>query len=137
MDKPFRPQDYDVEARLRRLEPDQAQALESALRGLGQAGEAREMALFLLPLAEAGLAAAQMRRLAGKVPAGYPLDHREIYFDFRLDRWMRILEPPTLAECLDAYVSTAETPAEGLAYARREWAAFLKRHENAARHGAA
>jgi hypothetical protein len=141
MDKPFRPEDHDVEARLRRLEPARAAALEATLQGLGRAGEGPDMAYFLLPLAESGLDAPQMLRLARRIPEEYTLDHREIYFDFRLDRWMRILEPPTLAECLDSYVHTAPSPEEGLAYARREWEAFLKRHHaarnSADRHGAA
>ncbi len=132
MGKTFRMDDSDPAARLRRLSPVQAEALETVLRSLGKAWEGPAAAAFLLPLAEAGFPAALMGRLAEKLPAGWPYDHREVYFDFRLDRWMRHLEPPTLAECLDEYVRTAASPAEGLAYAKREWEAFLERWKNAA-----
>ena len=128
MPKPeFRLSEHDIEARLKRLPPEQAEALETALKSLGKAGESEPMAHFLLPMAETGLTAAQMRRLAEKVPPGLPLDHREMFYDFRLDRWIRHIEPPTLAECLDECVDHAESPAEGLAYAKRIWAEFLRR----------
>jgi hypothetical protein len=128
MDKPeFRLSDHDVESRLRGLPPKQAQALEQALEGMGKAGEGAEMAWFLLPLAEAGLDGALMARIAAKVPGGWPLDHREMFWDFRLDRWIRHLEPPTLPELLDELVRNAETPEQGMAYIRREWEAFLGR----------
>jgi hypothetical protein len=103
--------------------------LESALRALGKDWDGPESASFLLPLAEAGCPAALLIRLAGKVPPGWPRDHRETYFDFRLDRWMRILEPPTLADCLDDYLRNAPSPGEGMAYLEREWKEFLKRQD--------
>jgi len=133
MGKPFRLDDSDPTSRLRRLSPSQAEALETVLRSLGKAWEGPAAASFLLPFAEAGFPAALMGRLAEKLPPGWPLDHRELYFDFRLDRWMRHLEPPTLAECLDEYVRTAESPGEGLEFAKREWEAFLARWRNAKR----
>ena len=133
MGKPFRLDDSDPASRLRRLAPSQAEALEGVLRSLGKAWEGPEAAAFLLPFAEAGFSAALMGRLAEKLPSGWPFDHRELYFDFRLDRWMRHLEPPTLAECLDEYVRTAPSPAEGLEYAKRDWDAFLARWKDATR----
>jgi len=133
MGKPFRLDESDPASRLRRLLPSQAEALESALRSLGKAWESPATAAFLLPFAEAGLSADVMRRLAERLPPGWPHDHRELYFDFRLDRWMRHLEPPTLAECLDEYVRTAPTPEEGLEYAKKEWEAFLARWKDATR----
>lgn len=129
---PFRMDDSNPTVRLRRLSPSQAEALETVLRSLGKAWEGPAAAAFLLPLAEAGFPAALMGRLAEKLPPGWPTDHREVYFDFRLDRWMRILEPPALAECLDEYVRTAPSPAEGMDYVKREWTAFLARWEGAA-----
>ncbi len=128
METPFRLSDHDPEARLQKLDASQAEALEKALEALGPAGEAREMALFLLPMAEAGLTAAQLHRLVTKIPAGYALDHREMFYDFRLDRWIKHLEPPSLAECLEEYLHNAETPAQGLAYVRKVWEDFLRRH---------
>lgn len=128
MDKPeFRLSDHDVEARLRGLPPRRAQALEKALEGLRKAGEGADMAHFLLPLAESGMDEGMMIRLASKVPSGWPLDHREMFWDFRLDRWIKHIEPPTLAQLLDELVGNAETPEEGIAYVRKEWAAFLAR----------
>jgi hypothetical protein len=127
MRKPFRLEDSDPSERLRRLTAAQAEALESALRSLGKDWEGPAAAAFLLPLAEAGCPAPLMRRLAAKFPPDWPRDHREAYFDFRLDRWMRILEPPTLAECMEEYVRSAESPEEGLAFVRREWERLAKR----------
>jgi hypothetical protein len=127
MGKPFRIGDTDPAHRLARLSPAQAEALESALRALGKDWDGPEAAAFLLPLAEAGFPAAVLRRLAEKIPPGWPRDHRETYFDFRLDRWMRILEPPTLAECLEEHLRNAASPEEGMAFVKREWEAFLKR----------
>jgi hypothetical protein len=69
-----------------------------------------------------------MIRLAEKVPEDFPLDHREVYFDFRLGRWIKHIEPPTIAQCLEEYLENAESPEDGLAYLKREWAAFLRRH---------
>ncbi|MDB5103067.1 MAG: hypothetical protein JWP91_756 [Fibrobacteres bacterium] len=127
----FRMQDHDLEARLARLERAQALALEEALERLSGApgkGEREGLPLFLLPLAESGLTATQMVRLAGKVPDGFPLDHREIYFDFRLARWMRHIEPPTISQCLDEYMENAESPAAGMAYLKAQWLGFLRRY---------
>lgn len=129
MERPeFRLSDHDVEARLRGLPARQAQALEKALESLGRAGEGPEMAHFLLPLAEAGLDETMMARLVSKIPAGWPLDHREMFWDFRLDRWIKHIEPPTLPQLLDELIRNAETPEQGMAWVKREWAAFLARH---------
>jgi hypothetical protein len=129
MGKTFRLGDSDPAHRLARLTPGQAEALESALGALGKDWDGPAGAAFLLPLAEAGFPAAVMRRLAEKIPPGWPRDHREIYFDFRLDGWMRILEPPTLAECLEDYLRNAASPEEGMDFLKREWDAFLKRQD--------
>ena len=129
MDTPFRLSDHDPEVRLQRLEPSQVEALEKALEGLGAAGEHREMALFLLPMAEIGFSAAQMQRLVGKIPAGYGLDHREMFYDFRLDRWIKHLEPPSLEECMEEYLRNAESLAKGLTYVRKVWEDFLRRND--------
>lgn len=71
---------------------------------------------FVLPLVESGLDLSQMMSLVSKVPDGWPFDHREIYFDFRLQRWMRILDAPTIDECLEDYVQHADSETEALDY---------------------
>ncbi|MDB5050433.1 MAG: hypothetical protein JWO30_3504 [Fibrobacteres bacterium] len=124
---------HDVEARLRRLDAAKAGALEQALDGLskspgGLKGKRDRLPEFLLPLAEFGLSSQQILAMAAKLPDDFDLDHREIYFDFRLDRWIRHIEPPTLSDCLEEYLESAQTPAEGIAYLREQWQAFLKRH---------
>jgi hypothetical protein len=132
MEKPgFRMSDHEVENRLAKLSPGQAEALEQALAALSGSGDGEDrdgerdgLPLFLLPMAEAGFTAAQIRGLAGKVPEGLPFDHREIYFDMRLGRWMRHIEPPTVSEILD----NAESPAAGYAFLKAQWQGFLKRH---------
>ena len=132
MEKPgFRMSDHDVESRLAKLTPGQAEALEHALAvlsGNGGSAERDGLPLFLLPMAEAGFTAAQIRALAEKVPEGFPFDHREIYFDMRLGRWMRHIEPPTVSQILDEYLENAESPADGYAFLKAQWQSFLKRH---------
>lgn len=125
--------DHEVEARLARLDARRAAALEQALAGLQDtlppnAKVRVGLPLFLLPMAESGLTGELMAGLVGRVPAGFPLDHREIYFDFRLDRWMKHIEPPTLSDCLEEYLESAESPAEGMAYLKEQWLAFLSRN---------
>jgi hypothetical protein len=83
---------------------------------------------FLLPLAAAGLDARQMLELLSRVPAGWSLSHREMYYDFRLARWQKHIEPPTLAGLLEEYLASASSEEEGLAYLLMEWERFLKRH---------
>jgi hypothetical protein len=140
----FRMENLGPEARSRKLDPGQgmalAQALQLAERLAARAGHAGaktppggpdagrdSLRSFLLPFAAFGLDAAQMLGLLEKVPAGWPLDHREMYYDFRLERWQRHIEPPSVAEILDEYADNAPTPEEGLAYLRAQWSAFLKR----------
>ena len=129
----FRLPDHEVEARLGRLRPEQAEALSQALESLSKRpaagkGEGDGLPFFLLPLAEFGLSAPQLVRLAEKVTEGLPLDHRQIYFDFRLDRWIKHIEPPTISESLEEYLESAGTPEEGFAYLKGQWQAFLRRH---------
>ena len=128
---PFRLSEHDIESRLAKLTPAQAEALESALSAGGtasgrQGGE--DLPLFLLPMAEAGLSGTQIRALMQKVPEGFPLDHREIYFDFRLAIWIRHIEPPTVSGILEEYLASAETREQGLAYLKGEWRGFMERH---------
>jgi hypothetical protein len=129
---PLRLSEHDIESRLAQLSPAQAEALESALSAAGGSALDRvggeDLPYFLLPLAEAGLSGIQIRTLMEKVPSGFPLDHREIYFDFRLGMWIRHLEPPTVSGILEEYLATAETPEQGLAYLKGEWRGFLRRH---------
>jgi hypothetical protein len=114
-----------AEARIAGLEPARRMALESAL---DRAGSRQGLRDFLLPLAAAGLDADRMLDLLGRVPAGWPLSHREMYYDFRLARWQKHIEPPTLAELLEEYLASAPTREEGLAYLRKEWTRFLANH---------
>lgn len=83
---------------------------------------------FVLPLAEMGLTLAQMMTLVQKVPNDWPLDHREIYFDFRLQRWMRILDAPTIDECLEDYVKHADSESQALDYLEGRIRAFFAQH---------
>lgn len=139
MEKPppdFRMPDYEPEARLARLPAAQLEGLEKALAHLSASGQITRrtgsdqdgLPIFLLPLAEFGLSSEHMIHLAEAVPADFPLDHRNIYFDFRLNRWMRHIEPPTILESLDEYFENAESPEQGLDYLTGQWQAFLRRH---------
>lgn len=136
----FRMEDLGPGARARKLDPRQALALAKALEGSARVpgrsrradakgGSLDEAVLrdFLLPFAAFGLDPAQMMTLLEKVPADCPLDHREIYYDFRLERWQKHIEPPTVAGILDEYADNAPTPEEGMAYLRKQWSEFLRR----------
>lgn len=131
----FKMEDLAPAARESRLDAGPTEALAMALlQALGQSslkGSARESILreFLLPLAESGLGASQMLSLLRKVPEGWHLSHREIYYDFRLARWQKHIEPPTIAESLDEYLENAPSREEGLAYLRRQWREFLERNK--------
>lgn len=123
------------ESRRIRLEPAQgmalAKAMELAAKMAQRTGRKNldEDALrdFLLPFTEFGLEAPHMLALLEKVPPDWPLDHREMYYDFRLARWQKHIEPPTIAELLDEYLENAPSETEGLEYLRGVWDAFLKK----------
>lgn len=128
----FRLDELDPEARRARLDPGKALSLARALEQAGRpprparpAGAVRD---FLLPFAEFGLDEARMLDLLDKLPEDWPLSHREIYYDFRLARWQRHVEPPTIAACLDEYLEHAPSREEGLAYLRSQWREFLRRN---------
>lgn len=135
----FRMDDLAPEARKRKLDPKQGMALAKALelawkspmRPVRTEDQEDAVRNFLLPFAEFGMDSAQMLGLLDKVPAEWPLSHRDMYYDFRLGRWQRHIEPPTLADCLVEYLENAPSRAEGLAYIRKEWDGFLKKHAKA------
>lgn len=130
----FHLEDFSPQARRNQLSPAQARALNQALSALSTDPDAHSEAAspewpeFFLPLAESGLTAETMLRLAALVPTGWPLDHRLIYFDFRLGRWGKHLEPATFEECLEDYLEHSESPQQAIAFLRGRWDAFLKRH---------
>lgn len=130
--KAFRMDDLGPEARQSRLDPAKtlslSRALEQAARLPRPALPPAALRDFLLPFAEFGLDEARMLELLAKVPEAWPLSHREIYFDFRLARWQKHVEPPTIADSLDEYLEHAPSREEGLAYLRREWGEFLRRN---------
>ena len=130
----FRLEDFSFQARRDRLSLAHTRALDQVLEDLHSGPKApsgaplRAWPEFLLPLAEAGLEAETMLRLAGSVPLDWPLDHSRIYYDFRLGRWGRHLEPPTFEECLEEYLEHSESPQQAIAFLRARWSAFLARH---------
>lgn len=132
--KTFRIDTYRLDARLGRLSADQREAMERAL-ALYESGSRHEggpsvgeRLTFLLPLAQFGLGADLLVRLMLSVPEDWPWDHRQIYYDFRLGRWMKHIEPPTFGQCLEEYFENAETPEAALRYLGGEWDRFLRRH---------
>jgi hypothetical protein len=83
---------------------------------------------FMLPLAEMGLTLPQILDLVRKLPVDWSFDHREVYYDFRLQRWMKILEVPTLDQCLADYVENAPSEAEAWQYLDDRFRAFFQSH---------
>ena len=141
----FHLKDHELEARLGRLPPDQVAALEAALARFisshsksdsstkvsGDLPDSGDLPIFLLPLAEFGLSAEQMVKMVELIPPDFQLDHRKIYFDFRLNVWIKHIEPLTVSECLEEYLENAESDSHGMAYLTQEWQAFLGRHPSA------
>src|SRR4051812_8522663 len=99
--KKFALEAFDQQARIGRLSAEQSEALERAMALFeegrlpqeGDPGFSQRLAL-LLPLAEFGLASDLLIKLMLAVPKGWSWDHREIYYDFRLGKWMKHIEPP-------------------------------------------
>ncbi len=132
----FRMTDYDPGSRLRRLSPQQAQSLESAISHFTESPtwnrrdpklEGIGLPLFLLPLAEFAFTYDQIIRVLELFPEDFLLDHRVVYFDFRLGRWCRHLEPSTIGEVLEEYLDNSLVPEEGMTFLKTTWKAFLKR----------
>lgn len=122
---------YAVQHRVEKLGAEAGLALATAVAELRpeRAPHTREeLQSFLLPFAETGWSEAEMLDIARKVPKHWPCDHREIYFDFRLQRWMRILDAPTLEECLEDYVKHAPSEGEALTYLEGKIREFFARH---------
>jgi hypothetical protein len=137
MDKPkFSLAEFNLEARMTRLSKEQEKAFEEILKlclnpesTLGKLHLKREAWLeFFLPLAEFGLSSDQMLGLAMRVPEGFPYDHRQIYYDFRLGNWIKHIEPPTISEILEEYLENSESTVQGMVYLKGQWRAFLDRH---------
>lgn len=135
----FRMDDYRSEAREARLLPVQARALAKTLELAerrfpalaaepASGGPGDSLRSFLLPYAAFGMDSAQMLGLLEMLPAGSPLSHREMYYDFRLGRWQKHVEPPTLEECLEEYLASAPSREEGLDYLDKAFRAFRARH---------
>ena len=123
----FHLEDFTVEARLLKLGPDQAKAMSETVAALRQDWDG-DLRAFLLPYVEFGLVANQMVKLMEALPQGSVLDHREMYFDFRLERWQRHIEPPTLDQCLEDYLEHSPSREQGMEYLREVWERFRKRH---------
>lgn len=75
-----------------------------------------------------GLNVGQMLEIARSLPLDWSMDHREVYFDFRLRRWMRLLEVPTLDECMEDYLRHAPSEEEAMAWMEGKIRDFFQRH---------
>lgn len=133
--KEFRIDSHRLEARIGRLSAEQSEALERAitLYDGGRLPKDNDPILIdrlalILPLAEFGLGADLIVKLMLAVPEGWSWDHRQIYYDFRLGKWMKHIEPPTVSECLEEYYEHSESPESALDYLRDQWDRFLRRH---------
>jgi len=139
--KPFQITDHKLDARLARLSLGQMGQLETVLTKLSEADfilerpekEREALPIFLLPLAEFGLTCDQMHKLIEKIPTDFILSHREIYFDYRMNRWIKHIEPLSILECMEDYFVNSESPDEALEYLKTQWQVFLKRNMPLAR----
>jgi hypothetical protein len=121
---------HSREARLQQLTNSQKEILVHTTEFL-QARDSKlnkkQIQLFVLPMVEIGLPSQSILELVSRLPLDTSLDHAEIYFDFRLGSWIKILEPPTLPELLDEIVETAPSITEGCAAIEAEYQAFKVR----------
>ncbi len=69
---------------------------------------------FIQPLIALGLGHEQIISLISKIPFGWQLDHKQMYYDFRLSRWIRHIEPDSLETSLRETLETAPTIEQGL-----------------------
>jgi len=80
----------------------------------------RKLTSFFLPFIQFGLEEKHIDLLMKKVPNKWPLDLKKIFFDFRMNTWLKYLEPPTLEDCLKEYLANAPNRKEALTYIRKK-----------------
>lgn len=68
---------------------------------------------FLQDMLASGISPKVAQYLREKLPANWNPDHREVYFDFGLGRWMKHLEPETLSKILGDILESAPSIHEG------------------------
>ncbi len=134
----FKLGDYHFEARLARLNNSQLEVFNHLLSQFlgahpplepGENISTETFGNFILPLIEFGLIEEQIVRLLKLLPKDFSLDHREIYFDFKLNRWIKHIEPPTISESLDEYLHNAESTEKGFAFLKKAWREFKARND--------
>ncbi len=76
----------------------------------------KEIQSFLLPFFLCGWDSDGLEQAIEKLPLAWPLDHREVYFDFRLNCWQQILEPQSLEFLIEECFEHSFSPQQ--AYAR-------------------
>ena len=89
--------------------------------------EGREFANFILPFIKVGLSAEQIGDLLKKIPKDWSFDHREMYYDFRLARWIRHIEPKDLNATVQEYLVSAGSLEEGVLYVQKILADLSKK----------
>ncbi len=124
---------FDMEAELYKnsssnLPGDERDTLEQVKREWGGKFKGSEVDFdrFIIPFIKAGLTGSQIDTLLRKIPEGWELDHREMYFDFRLSRWIRHIEPKDLTETVREYLVNAGSLEEGALHVQKVLANLSK-----------
>ncbi len=73
---------------------------------------------FLTPFLLINIPRDAVKEICLKIPRDFFWDHREMYFDFRLARWIKHVEPSSLKECMEEYWENSESPLDALKYFR-------------------
>jgi len=97
---------------------------------LTDAYQIKKKTSFILPFIRLGLNAEQITGVVNQIPAGWSWDHREMYFDFRLARWIRHIEPKDLHETLKEYLDNAQNLEEGVLYIQKALAQLTQSYKH-------
>ncbi|MBF0432786.1 MAG: hypothetical protein HQK83_15990 [Fibrobacteria bacterium] len=85
---------------------------------------------FVIPFLKAGLNAKQIVTLLYKIPEDWPWSHQDIYYDFRLERWIKHIEPLNLEDCIKEYLDNALSIEEGADYIKEMLNRLFKERKN-------
>jgi len=82
-------------------------------------GDREALANFILPFIKVGLTFAQVTDLLNKVPEDWGFDHKNMYYDFRLTRWIKHIDPKDLTDTVKDYLVNAHSLEEGVLYVQK------------------
>ena len=74
---------------------------------------------MVLPYFQFGLNSVQVENLLEQIPLDWNWDHREMYFDFRIKKWIKHIEPPSLEDSMQEYLTHSNSQKEAVDYIQK------------------